>query len=161
MKMEKTDLDTTATVLRVCAEDGIADNADLLRCAIMVKVLSSLGEKCRLRVADVGFEDSDYEGVRVFAYEHNGVVKDLAGRTGWDDVIQGCLDANRYSSDREWFRVENIDETDTLNDEIITHPGDFQPRVSRVSGLVLAERQAKALQGSTPQSAAVRRRSGL
>lgn len=141
-------------VAGTCNEVGVSATEELLRCCIMAQVLNRLGFESRVRVADAGFDDSDYEGVRLFAYEVDGQVVDLQGRMGWDEIIGGYMEQSGVHSARSWFQVEAIDETATIADEISLCGDAFGATRDTATSMVVATLDAKALECRLPSSIA-------
>ena len=73
------------------------------------EVLAANGVPSKLAVVDIAFDDSNFEGARVFALIVRGdnLPHNLAGNEGWDDIIEH--EFSQTHADREWSIIDGTD----------------------------------------------------
>lgn len=145
-------------------DNSMEDSDDLLKVSAVVHALMNLGMKTRVDVTDVCYEDSDYEGSRVFAFLIGNEPCDLHGNMGWDDIVEHYVQSHEITKDREWFLMERMDAASVINDEVSQRQreNNFADRVAQLGGGALANIHAKHLEeNSAPAPFSKKRRIGL
>ena len=149
-------------VLYLTSERVEERHDDLLQASAMVYALRKIGLETRVDVMDTCFEDSTYEGSRVFGFLLGNEPCDIHGNMGWDKIIQEYIDLSPLTRNREWFMDENCDASFIITDEISQRDNVFFARVEQVGGGALANIEARQLKsGSSSAPPSKIRRIGL
>ena len=116
--------------------------------------LTDLGVAAGVDTADICFQDSDVEGLRMFAFTINQKPHDRFGNVGWEAIFEHMAQRNAAYRDREWDIVDGQDAGWILQDEASMRPN-FMENARRVAGEARANVQAHQLAFAAPQQAPV------
>lgn len=149
MMMDMTQEDTIA---RACEQiQALHPASELLYASAVAWTLSELGIPSSATTADLAFEDSLDEGLRLFAFTVDGQPRDRHGNRGWEAISTHAVSLQPGFQGRPWFLVEGQDAACVMADEVNLQPG-VQEKAQRLAGPVCAALQAQCLDQTTRQA---------
>lgn len=148
---------TPGNVIARVAADTHAMNppSELMYALSVAWTLTQLGIPSVATTADLAFEDSVDQGLRVFTFTVDDHPRDRHGHRGWPAILAHAVYSRVDLRARPWFIVEGQDPQSVMNDEISLQPGVLEKAIN-LARPVLAAMQAQVLENTTPAPVAVR-----